>query len=98
VSWKPKTKHGRYKLAPGFDNGMQRFAQQASSAPAPGAYDPKDVNKAMKPLVVPTSGFGTSEERLKKGTKYTPGPGAYAVGAAWDKRSFNVTLDNTVLF
>lgn len=95
--WKGRSKHGNYKNAPGFDTGLDRFATRDSATPSPGAYYVRDINKTMKHYSVPLAAFGAGDTRLKDNGKFTPGPGTYNLLPSWDKRSFNITLDNTVL-
>ena len=40
---------------------------------------------------------GAKEERLRGPEKFTPGPGAYQNANGWNKKSFNISLDDTGL-
>ena len=84
-------------MAPGFDGGASRFKSYHTPVPAPGTYEPRDVNKALKPITVTMSAFGAKEERLRGPEKFTPGPGAYQNADGWNKKSFNISLDDTGL-
>lgn len=96
-AWKPNTKHGSYKAAPGFYSGAARLAEPRASGPGPNAYEAKDLNKAFKPMVQPIAPFGATDARMQLGSRGTPGPGQYQLTPSWHKRSFNITLDDTML-
>lgn len=66
-------------------------------APAPGTYDVPDVGKAFKPLVQPVAPFSSTGAKMAAAWHATPGPGRYELGPSWQKRSFNITLDDTTL-
>ena len=95
--WKSKSKHGTYKAAPGFSSGAARLPATANTAPAPGAYESRDLNKIFRPLVHPVAPFGATDARLQAMPLGTPGPGRYQLAPTWQKRSFNISLDDTVL-
>lgn len=95
--WKGKSRHGTYKAAPGFDAGLLRFPEPKSVAPPPGTYEPRDVNRALKPHSRAVAAFGVSDARLPGQSKHLPGPGEYNLAPTWQKRSYNITLDDTKL-
>jgi hypothetical protein len=95
--WKSGSKHGNYKPAPGFDGGADRFKTTRECGPPPGAYECKDINKAFKPASHHKCPFGVSDARLLKIQNSNPAPGSYEVACSWLKKSYNVTLDDTML-
>lgn len=95
--WQGNSPHGSYKPAPGFDGGMTRFPEYKSVAPPPGAYEPRDVNQALRPHSRTVAAFGVSDARLPRNSKYLPGPGEYNLVPTWQKRSYNISFDDTQL-
>jgi hypothetical protein len=96
-TWKANSKHGHYKAAPGFFTGASRLVSAVQTSPAPGAYEIKDLNKALKPVTQPIAPFGVTDARLPATWRATPGPGRYNLSPTWQKRSYNITLDDTIL-
>ena len=98
--WATNSKHGNYRPAPAFASGAARGdarAKALAALPAPGAYNAPDVDKVFKPVSYSHAAFGSGGDRLNAYWKPTPGPGSYAVDSKWVKRSYNVSLDDTVL-
>jgi hypothetical protein len=96
-AWKSKSKHGDYKLAPAFFTGASRLSLKSTKGPAPGAYENPDINKVFKPMSQPIAPFGATGARLQTSWASAPGPGRYELAPHWQKRSFNITFDDTVL-
>jgi hypothetical protein len=95
--WAANSKHGRYRPAPGFLSGAPRSDNATATSPAPGTYDALDIDKAFKPVSRPLAPFGAGGARLPAHWTPTPGPGLYSTAPKWQKRSYNITLDDTVL-
>lgn len=96
MDWANHSKHGTYKPIPGFGSA-DRFQAQKSDGPAPGAYDWKDVDRALKPVARHPAAFGVSDSKLAAWTARIPGPGQYDTSASWRLRSYNVSYDDTNL-
>jgi hypothetical protein len=67
--------------------------------PPPGAYEWQDIDHAFKPVSRMPAAFGVSDARLPKWSTRMPqpGPGQYSPHMSWQKRSYNITLDDTRL-
>jgi hypothetical protein len=96
MEWANRSKHGKYKPMPVFGSA-ERFQVKKDNVPAPGTYDWKDVDRALRPVAKHRAAFGVSDSRLPAWTARLPGPGQYEVSTTWRLRSYNVTYDDTTL-
>ena len=96
--WKSVNKRHPSSRAPAFgsESGRSQMARQTTTdTPGPGRYKQAiNMKEVFRPYVSPVkdAAFGTSGQRIKHYTNFTPGPGHYNGAApSLAKKSYNVT-------